>query len=132
MAKLGYWNGYSAGMVHGRDLGTSGIETVREHYERALAILREEILNLKEDRNNQAARADAACDLLLQHLGARAISRLGVENECKQVENTRRFVSQVEMDPTEDLPLGTPGSLYRDANGANIAGLSMVQEPAED
>ncbi len=119
--KIGYLKGYLEGQ-----------EAVRELYERQLAILREEIIDLKADRNNQAMRADAACDLLLQHLGTRAISRIGVEEEAAAARNASRFSADLSRDPTDDLPIGTKGSLYEREEDAGIEGLGIVREPLED
>ena len=99
-----------------------GVLFTAEQYERQLAILREELIDCRRDRDAQQARADAACDLLLGHLGARAISLAGKQEEVERHERMDRGVRTLTtmMDPTEELPLGDPRGLFKSASEAGL------------
>lgn len=111
--RIGYAKGYEAGRV-----------SSFQEFERVLAILREENADLRRDRDLQISRADAAADLLLQHIGARAISLAGKQEESERSERQVKAVSALASipDPTDDLPLGHPRGLYRNAAEASLAG----------
>lgn len=126
--RLGYWNGYAKGVNDGR------LQTIQE-YERVLAVLREEVVDLRRERDSQSHRADAAVDLLLGHLGERAISQAGEQREVERQERHIRSVQQLTAlpDPTEELPYGHPNGRYateRDArlDSEDVAGVSLVTE----
>lgn len=93
-----------------------------QEYERILAILREEISDLRRDRDSQLSRADSAADLLLQHLGMRAISLAGKAEEVERTERHARAVQTLSAlpDPTEELPLGHPNGMFKSAADAAI------------
>lgn len=121
-----YWKGYNDGYAEGR------LQAVSE-YERVLAVLREEVADLRREREGQSHRADAAVDLLLGHLGERAISLAG---EVREVERAERHISTVRQltslpDPTEELPYGHPSGRYKSEAEArvdvdeDIAGLTL-------
>lgn len=110
-----FWKGYNDGYQAGR------LHTISE-YERVLEVLREEVVDLRRERDGQSHRADAACDLLLGHLGARAISLAG---EVREVERQERHVKAVQQlsalpDPTGELPYGHPNGLYKDERSARV------------
>lgn len=112
--KLGYWKGYSDGYREGQ------LHAVQE-LERVLAILREELVDQRAARDAQSHRADAACDLLLGHLGARAISLEGEKRESERADRHVKAVQTLTMmpDPTDDLPIGHPmGTFKSDAEAA--------------
>lgn len=94
----------------------------RQEFERTLAVLREELADMRRERNQQAARADAACDLLLQHLGTRAISLAGKQEEQERADRNLRTVSTLTAlpDPTEELPFGDPRGSYQSAREASL------------
>jgi len=101
--KLGYWKGFNDGEKQGR------LQALQD-FERVLAILREELADARTLSGSQAHRADAAVDLLLGHLGTRAIS---LEGERREVERSDRHIKAVQQltaipDPTDDLPYGHP------------------------
>lgn len=114
--KVGYYNGFKNGYQEGR------VQALQE-FERILAVLREEIVDLRADAAGQSHRADAACDLLLGHLGARAISLAGAQAEVDRAERHVRSVQGlVNMsDPTEDLPIGHPLGQFATDREAAIA-----------
>ncbi len=120
--KFGYWNGYSAGMCHGRDLAS-------DEYERVIAILREELADARLEARNQGARADGACDLLLRHLGARSISLAGIEREQENTRTTALIAERMSLDPTEDQPFGD-GTEFKDKEALE-RGAVFVREPEE-
>lgn len=110
-----FWKGYNNGYQEGR------LQTIQE-YERILALLREECSDLRRERDGQSHRADAACDLLLGHLGARAISLAG---EVREVERQDRHISAVKQltampDPTDELPYGHPSGRYKSEADARV------------
>ena len=109
--KWGYANGFQDGRL-----------CSLQEFERVLAVLREEMADLRRDRDNQMSRADAAADLLLQHLGTRAISLAGKTEEIERTERHRKSVEALVQlgDPTEELPLGDPRGSYRSAKDASI------------
>lgn len=112
--KVGYTNGYLRGLADGR---TQALQ----EFERVLAILREELADARTLAHEHAARADAACDLLLGHLGARAISSVGIQREVdaqeRQVKTVKGLLAM--PDPTEDLPYDHPDARYKsDAEAA--------------
>lgn len=114
--KWGFWNGYAKGLADGR-------AQALQEFERILAVLREEVADLRGIADNQAHRADAACDLLLGHLGARAIS---LEGEKREIERQDRHVEMVQKlasvpDPTDELPYGHPNGLYSSEKEAMLA-----------
>lgn len=112
--KWGYHNGYSRGLQDGR------LQAIQE-CERVFAILREELADIRQEAVRQSHRADAACDLLLGHLGARAISLAGEQHENERADRHVRAVQQLTMlpDPTDDLPIGHPmGSFKSDREAA--------------
>lgn len=101
-----------------------------QEYERILAILREEISDLRAERDRQLARADAAADLLLQHIGSRAISLAGKQEEVARSERHVRAVQTLSAlpDATEDLPLGHPNGRFKNAAEASLfAGEDVVE-----
>ena len=122
------WFTYAEGLHRGIEIGKGDITMLREDYERVLAILREELADVIARESHQAQRADAACDLLLTHLGARAISRLGQDAEGKRLHTMSKLAGQFALDPTDDHPLGTPGTEF--GNGHEDASI-LVREPAE-
>lgn len=93
-----------------------------QEYERILAILREEVADLRAERDRQLSRADAAADLLLQHIGSRAISLAGKQEEVARSERHVRAVQTLASipDPTEDLPLGHPSGRFASASEASL------------
>jgi len=110
-----FWKGYKHGYDDGR------VQALQE-FERILAVLREELADSRADAAKQSHRADAACDLLLGHLGARAISLAG---ETRETERADRHVNAVKQlaslpDPTEELPIGHPFGLYQSEADARI------------
>lgn len=110
-----YWKGYNDGYAEGR------LQAISE-YERVLALLREEVADLKREREGQSHRADAAVDLLLGHLGERAISLAG---EVREVERAERHIKSVQQltalpDPTQELPYGDPRGLYPSEAAARV------------
>lgn len=114
--KVGYYNGYAQGLADGR-------AQALQDFERILAVLREELADARRDAAGQSHRADAACDLLLGHLGARAIS---LEGEKKEVERQERHIESVKSlvnipDPTDELPYGHPQGLYSSEKEAMLA-----------
>ncbi len=106
---------YADGLLEGQAFA-------RQEFERILAVLREELTDMRRERNQQAGRADAACDLLLQHLGTRAISLAGKREETERTERQLRVVSTLASipDPTEELPFGDPRGEYADPSGASL------------
>lgn len=117
--KIGYWNGFSKGVEHGVEFAASEL---RKNFERSIALLQEELADLRQERNAQQARADAACDLLLGHLGARAISLAGKQEEVERHERMDRGVRTLTtmIDPTEELPIGDPRGLFKSASEAGL------------
>ena len=109
---------YADGILEGRELGI-------QEAERQLEILRAELQRISQQAENQAARADAATDLLLQHLGLRAISLAGqkMENEKREQQMTAVERLAALPDPTEDLPFGDPRGTFKSKNDASILGL---------
>lgn len=105
---------YADGLLDGADR-----ESAR--FERVLAVLREELADARADRDKQLVRGDAACDLLLQHLGARAISLVGQAQEERRAERNARAVRTFSAlpDPTDELPYGHPDGLYASERDAN-------------
>jgi len=101
--KVGYYNGYAKGLQDGRAYAL-------QDFERVLAVLREELGDARADAANQAHRADAAVDLLLGHLGERAISIAGEVRETERSERHIKAVQQLSTmpDPTDELPYGHP------------------------
>jgi hypothetical protein len=93
-----------------------------QQFERLLSVLREELSDARRDRDYQMSRADAAADLLLQHLGTRAISLAGKQEEVERTERQVRAVSTLSQigDPTEELPLGDPRGTYKNAREAGL------------
>ena len=115
--KFGYWRGYADGTNASRELH-------RGEWERTLACVREELADVRRDRDQQMQRADAAADLLLQHLGTRAISLAGQQAENDSMERKVKAVKAVNMlpDMTEDLPYGHPAGTYKDEKEASLFG----------
>lgn len=113
--KVGYWHGYKDGYAEGR------IQALQE-FERVLALRDEEMSDLRRDRDNQMQRADAAADLLLQHIGARAISLAGKHEEVAREERKVRAVQTLAAlpDPTDDLPYGDPRGTFASAADASL------------
>lgn len=93
-----------------------------QNYERVVGILREELSDARRLADNQAARADAAVDLLLGHLGARAISLAGQQHEAEQVERRVRSVEALTKIPDIDaeLPIGDPRGRYQSLAEAKL------------
>lgn len=113
--KVGYWHGYKDGYAEGR------LHSLQE-FERVLALRDEALSDMQRDRDNQMQRADAAADLLLQHIGARAISLAGKQEEQARAE---RHIKQTQLlaalpDPTEDLPYGDPRGTFASAKDATL------------
>lgn len=67
-------------------------------------------------------RADAAADLLLQHLGTRAISLAGKQEEVVREERHVRAVQTLSAlpDTTEDLPIGHPNGIFKTRADASL------------
>lgn len=107
--------GYVDGFQEGR------VQALQE-FERVLAVCREEMADLRRDRDLQMQRADAAADLLLQHLGTRAISLAGKQEEVAKQERHARNVGVLShvVDPTEELPYGHPLSTFKSAKDASL------------
>ena len=77
---------------------------------------------MRRDRDLQMQRADTAADLLLAHLGAKAISLVGQQEEAA---SRARQIAAVQTlsnlpDPTEDLPYNDPRGTYRSARDASL------------
>jgi len=115
--KWGYWRGYADGVAVSR-------HKADDEWERTLAVLREEMSEVRRDRDLQMARADAAADLLLQHLGTRAISLAGQQQEVAAFERKVKNVQTITAlpDPTEEIPYGHPNGTYKDEKEASLFG----------
>lgn len=113
--KWGYWRGYADGAAASRD--KADVE-----WERTIACVREELSDVRRDRDLQMARADAAADLLLQHLGTRAISLAGQQQEAAAFERKLTNVKTITQlpDPLEDIPYGDPRGTYKDEKEASL------------
>lgn len=113
------WKGYSCGYREGL---IEGRVQVLQDFERVLAVCREELSDVRRDRDLQMQRADTAADLLLHHLGAKAISLVGQQEEAA---SRARQIAAVQTlanlpDPTEDLPYNDPRGTYRSARDASL------------
>jgi len=115
--KWGYYRGYADGITISR-------QEVLAEWERSIAVLREELQDVRRDRDLQMARADAAADLLLQHLGTRAISLAGQQQEVAAFERKVKNVQTITAlpDPTEEIPYGHPNGTYKDEKEASLFG----------
>lgn len=112
---LSYWRGYAKGMEEGR------VQALHE-FERLLAVCREEMADLRRTVAEQSHRADSAVDLLLGHLGARAISTAGQQAEAERSERHIRSVEALTSlpDPDAELPYGDPRGRYSSLTEAKI------------
>lgn len=101
------WRTYERGFKDGQ------LQAVQQ-FERVVALLREELSDARRLADTQSARADAAVDLLLGHLGARAISIAGQQVEEKRAERSLETVKTLTSvaDVDEDLPYGDPRGRY--------------------
>lgn len=113
--------GYHPGYIRGRADGADAAE-------RTIALLQEQLADARADARHQSERADAACDLLLRHLGARAISAAGRESEVAEVRAVSRVAKAMNEDPLEDRPVG-PGTAYQSAEDE---GYILAREPNEE
>jgi len=115
--KWGYYRGYADGLAVSH-------RKADDDWERTLAVLREELCEVRRDRDLQMARADAAADLLLQHLGTRAISLAGAQQEQAAFERKVKNVQTITAlpDPTEEIPYGHPNGTYKDEKEASLFG----------
>lgn len=113
------WKGYAHGYADGYEKGRSH---VLQDFERVLAVCREELSDVRRDRDLQMQRADAAADLLLHHLGAKSISLAGQQEEAASRERQLAAVRTLSNlpDPTEDLPYNDPRGTYRSAHEASL------------
>lgn len=113
--RFGYWKGHADGVKEGR------LQTLQE-FERILAVLREELSDSRATAADQSHRADAAVDLLLGHLGARAISIAGEKSEVERQERHLQTVRTLTTmpDPTEELPYGHPNASYASSREARV------------
>jgi hypothetical protein len=113
------WKGYSRGYADGIEKGRVQI---LQDFERVLAVCREELSDVRRDRDLQMQRADAAADLLLHHLGAKAISLVGQQEEAASRARQLAAVRTLSNlpDPTEDLPYNDPRGTYRSARDASL------------
>lgn len=70
--------------------------------------------DLRRDRDAQLARADAAVDLLLGHLGTRAITPEGRAATETHIEHRLQTVERLtrQTDPEVELPYGDPEGRY--------------------
>lgn len=109
--KVGYANGYIAGELH-----------AVQDFERVLAVLREELADARRDRDAQSSRADAAVDLLLGHLGTKAISLAGQRVEAERTERQIKMTENLSFitDPTEELPYNHPHASFKNAKEASL------------
>jgi len=113
------WKGYARGYADGIEKGRVQI---LQDFERVLAVCREELSDVRRDRDLQMQRADAAADLLLHHLGAKAISLVGQQEEAASRARQLAAVRTLSNlpDPTEDLPYNDPRGTYRSARDASL------------
>lgn len=113
--RVGYWKGHRDGYEAGR------VQALHE-FERVLAVLREELADSRAAAADQSHRADGAVDLLLGHLGAKAISLAGQKVEAERAERHIRSVQTITTmpDPTDELPYGHPNSLYKSEKEARV------------
>lgn len=108
-----------------------GYRMAEAAFERTLAVMREEMAELRQAKADADRRADAAADLLLQHLGARAISVAGAQAEAAREERATRAHTALlaTPDPTEDLPLDDPrGEYYGREAEASLLGPAVGGE----
>lgn len=105
--RVGYAKGHHDGFVAASDI-----------YERQLAVLREEMSDLRAQLETANARVEGAVDQLLIRMGARAIAPSTVQNEEKNFERQDARMREMfaQGDPTADRPLGTPGSEFDQPN----------------
>jgi hypothetical protein len=113
------WKGYGQGYADGIEKGRI---QVLQDFERVLAVCREELSDVRRDRDLQMQRADTAADLLLHHLGAKAISLVGQQEEAASRARQLAAVQTLANlpDPTEDLPYSDPRGTYRSARDASL------------
>lgn len=101
--RFGYANGYDAGFATAKDI-----------YERQLAIVREELSDVRAQLETANARVEGAVDQLLVRMGAKAIAPRTLDNEERRLERQDAKMRELfaQGDPTADRPLGTPGSEF--------------------
>jgi len=109
--RFGYASGFEAGYAK-----------AVEAFERALALTREDLADARQEREKQQARADAAADLLLQHMGLRAITLAGKQDEVERAERSVRTTQALASipDPTEELPFGHPNGTFKTPREASL------------
>lgn len=93
-----------------------------QNYERVVALLREELSDARQLAQAQAHRADSACDLLLGHLGVRAISLAGQQAEAERTEQHIRNVEAITALPDidQEFPIGDPRGRYQSLAEAKL------------
>lgn len=109
------WRTYERGFKDGQ------LQTV-QNYERVVGILREELSDARRLADEQSSRADAAVDLLLGHLGTRAISLAGQQHEDKRAERNLETVKTLTAIPDfdEELPYDHPNARFKSHRDAAL------------
>lgn len=101
---------------------TSIIDTLRDTYERQIALLQEQLADARADAQRHCFRADAAVDRLIRMIGLPAISQAGKQEAVDAAERVRVHAeSSMRADLFDDVDFATGNGTFKSREEAALA-----------
>lgn len=91
----------------------AGYAGAREHYERIIAILREQLTDALRDAHEAREAERVAADRVLSIYGASAISPAGVRDVDRRVQSDAAVSRAANFDPFAEVDYDHPASTYK-------------------
>jgi len=90
------------------------IDTLRDTYERQIALLQEQLADARADAKRHCERADHAVDYLVNRVGLQAISEVGKRQDEVSVQRiTERLSKASRNDPFDDCAFDTGDGIFK-------------------
>jgi hypothetical protein len=97
------------------------IDTLRDTYERQIALLQEQLADARSDAKRHCERADHAVDYLVNRVGLQAISAAGKRQDEASVQRvTERLSKASRIDPFDDCAFDTGDGMFKSREEAAL------------
>lgn len=97
------------------------IDTLRDTYERQIALLQEQLADARADAKRHCDRADHAVDYLVNRVGLQAISEVGKRQDEVSVQRVTERLSKVSrIDPFDDCAFDTGDGIFKSRDEAAL------------
>lgn len=97
------------------------IDTLRDTYERQIALLQEQLADARADAQRHCDRADHAVDYLVNRVGLQAISAVGKQEAMENATKVQEHIARAQrVDPFEDLSFDAEEGSYKSREEAAL------------